>query len=113
VGARTVPPYQVNAVNLAPGYYLAHAQAFDDRGATGYSAAMEFRVAPPAGTPELRFRYQTLPGGRVLTLEWDDPMAILEHSPKLPGNWNPVPGASSPFPVEPAMQTEFFRLHLR
>jgi hypothetical protein len=49
----------------------------------------------------------------VLTLEWDDPMAILEHSPKLPGNWNPVPGASSPFPVEPAMQTEFFRLHLR
>src|SRR5262249_52873810 len=71
VGMRTAPPYQVAVSNLPPDYYVALAQAMDNKGALGYSAAMEFTVAHPTGTPELRFHYQTLAGGRVLTLEWD------------------------------------------
>src|SRR5262249_2037801 len=113
IGVRTAPPYQVVANNLKPDDYVALAEVMDNKGAIGYSAAMEFSVAQPTGTPELRYRYEVLPGGRVLTLEWDDDMAVLEHSFMLPGHWSPVPDASSPYVVNPIQKTEFFRLRLR
>ena len=110
----SVPAYaQCVPANLPPDYYVALAQATDNKGAIGYSAAMEFRVAQPAGTPELRFGYQILSGGKVLTFEWDQDTAVLEQSSTLPGQWSPVPNASSPYPVEPGMRTQFYRLRLR
>lgn len=111
---RTAPsPYTALAKGLAPGHYLAYAVATDKEGATGYSLTAHFAIAPSTGTPDLAIKFEDLGGPRVITVEWDKPGAILQRAPRLPGQWQAVPDAVSPYPFDPTKGMEFYRLLLK
>jgi hypothetical protein len=101
----------VQARGLAADVYYVVAEATDDKGAIGYSLANDFEITEATG-PRLRIRLDTVGGARVVTLEWDQAQAILEHTFALPGTWESVPNAASPYPVPPTPKMEFFRLRL-
>jgi hypothetical protein len=114
VGVATAAPYTAVATGLPPDHYLAFAAATDNEGATSFALPVEFMIEPPAGTPDLRITLDTQPRGeQVLTLEWDDEMAVLERATKITGPWTPIADASSPYFVDPQrLSAEFFRLRL-
>ncbi len=60
----------------------------------------------------LKVRYDFATAGSGLTLSW--PFGILESSTTMqsPEPWLPVPGAVSPFPVDPQPGSRFFRARL-
>jgi hypothetical protein len=113
IGVAPSPPYQAIAGNLAPDHYVAVAEARDNKGAVGYSLGNEFTVAQPAGTPDLRIRFQVVGTSRFVTLEWDDQMAMLQHSPKVTGPWTDIPTAASPYPVPTTQSADYFRLRFQ
>lgn len=47
--------------------------------------------------------------GGAMILHWEDPAAVLEQSENLT-QWTPVPGGTSPVPVDTSSQRAFFRL---
>ena len=49
------------------------------------------------------------PSGKTLTLTWD-PGWILESSTNVDGPYQPVQGATSPYPVSIDQPDQFFRL---
>jgi hypothetical protein len=111
VGGTNAPPFQVQTKGLGAGHYIGFASATDNEGVVSYAVPVEFMVEQPAGTPPLRIRQDNLGGQPVVILEWDDEMAVLVHSTSLSGGvWTPVPGAGSPFAVNPSQTAEFFRL---
>jgi len=48
--------------------------------------------------------------GSDLVLYWSDSTFRLESSENLPGNWSPVPGATSPVTIVPVGEKKFYRL---
>ena len=112
IGKSLSSPYMAQATNLPPGHYLALAVATDNQGAEGYSSSGHFTIKPPAGSPDITIRYEAPNGARVITLEWERPGAVLERAPKVTGPWQGMPGAASPYPIDPAAGLEFYRLRL-
>ena len=112
VGTDLTSPYTATATNLPSGHYLAYAVATDNEGAKGFSSTGHFMVAPATPIPDITIRFETFSGARVITLEWDNPGAVLERAAKVTGPWQSLSGAASPYPLEPGAGPEFYRLRL-
>lgn len=111
VGTSSTPPYSVTVTNLAPGMYLATAQATDNGGAIGYSLPGHFLVEKPVGAQPLGVRLERFGTSQVLALDWVSHSAVLEHnSDLLTGNWQPIPDALSPYLFNITEASGFFRL---
>jgi hypothetical protein len=48
--------------------------------------------------------------GADLVFYWSDPAFILESTDTLPGGWQPVAGATSPWAIQPTTAKRFYRL---
>lgn len=80
-------------------------------------SAAEINQIRTTGNPvvpaALRLRYDFATPGSGLTLTW--PFGVLESSTTMQSGdpWLPVPGATSPFPVNPAGNARFYRARLQ
>lgn len=74
---------------------------------TSSDASFDLQLAglPASPIPLFSARF-----GSDLVLYWSDPTFRLEFTDALPGGWQPVAGAASPFAVVPSVAKRFYRL---